>query len=166
MIPPIIIGFFIASVIQSSPYFRYMSLPTARLASVANLSQECSSALTLFLVNNWTAVAALSDVHRRKAIDDNDLIVAILVGFIPKGIHGAVFFSMPVALSVLGLRAGGLYVVLDFLANFFIAAVGILAGRLILPPISSEMIEYEEKGRRETWMTIIRHGAMVSLSSS
>ena len=143
MIPPIVIGFFIASVIRSSPYFRYLSLPTARLASIANLSQECSAALTLFLVNNWAALAALSEVHKRKSITDNELIVAVLVGFIPRGFHGTIFFSVPVAFSVLGIRAGGLYVILDFLANFFIAVAGILAGRLMLKPITMAMIEDE-----------------------
>lgn len=166
MIPPIVIGFFIASVIRSSPYFRYLSLPTARLASIANLSQECSAALTLFLVNNWAALAALSEVHKRKSITDNELIVAVLVGFIPRGFHGTIFFSVPVAFSVLGIRAGGLYVILDFLANFFIAVAGILAGRLMLKPITMAMIEDENVSTSERWTEIIKQGILDSISSS
>ncbi|MDD2836978.1 MAG: hypothetical protein PHY05_12625, partial [Methanothrix sp.] len=102
MIPPIFIGFFVASIIRSSPYFRYLIMPTARLATIARLPSECSTALTLFLVNSWAALAVLSKLHTRKGINDNELIVAILVGFIPKGFHGTLFFSLPVALSVLG----------------------------------------------------------------
>lgn len=99
MVPPIIIGFFVASVIRRSPYFRYLTMPTAWLAAIARLPAECSAALTLFLVNSWAALALLSEAHKNGQINDRELIVAILVGFIPKGLHGTLFFSLPVGLS-------------------------------------------------------------------
>ncbi len=141
MVPPIFIGFFIASLIRSSPYFRYLSLPTSRLASVANLPTECSTALTLFLVNSWAALAVLSELHKKKGINDNELIVVVLIGFIPKGFHSTIFFSVPVAVSVLGLHVGGLYVCLDIFANVFVAVAGIFMGKLILTHRTSIMIE-------------------------
>ncbi len=105
MVPPIIIGFFVASIILRSPYFRYLTMPTAQLASVSRLPLECSAALNLFLVNSWAALALLSEVHRKGQITDRELIVAVLVGFIPKGFNGMLIYSLPVALSVLGLYA-------------------------------------------------------------
>lgn len=166
MIPPIFIGFFIASIIRSSPYFRYLNLPTARLASIANLSSECSTAFTMFLVNNWAALAVLSEVHRKKRITDAELIVAILVGFLPKGFHGSIFFSVPVALSVLGLHVGVLYVCLDFFVNLLTATAGILAGRLILTPIKTSGVDDEMQMLKAKWPTIIKNGILESISSS
>jgi hypothetical protein len=166
MIPPIFIGFFVASIIRSSPYFRYLIMPTARLATIAHLPSECSTALTLFLVNSWAALAVLSKVHTSKEINDNELIVAILVGFIPKGFHGTLFFSLPVALSVLGPHAGGLYVCLDLFANLFVAGIGILAGRFMLTPRISAIMNEDKQMYPEGWMIAIRNGLMECISSS
>lgn len=166
MIPPIFIGFFVASIIRSSPYFRYLIMPTARIATIARLPSECSTALTLFLVNSWAALAVLSEVHKRKGINDNELIVAILVGFIPKGFQGTLFFSLPVALSVLGPYAGGLYACLDLFANLFVASIGILAGRFMLAPRISAIMNEDKQVYPERWMIAIKNGLMESISSS
>lgn len=166
MIPPIFLGFFVASIIRSSSYFRYLSLPTSRLASVANLPVECSAALTLYLMNSWTALAMLSELHKKKAIDDNDLIVAVLIGFIPKGFHSTIFFSVPVAVSVLGLHAGGVYVCLDMLASFFVAFVGIFVGRSILKHRESIIIEEDDQIFAEKWTVKVINGLKESARSS
>jgi hypothetical protein len=166
MIPPIFLGFFVASIIRSSSYFRYLSLPTSRLASVANLPAECSAALTLYLMNSWTALAMLSELHKKKAINDNDLIVAVLIGFIPKGFHSMIFFSVPVAVSVLGLHAGGVYVCLDMLASFFVAFVGIFVGRSMLKHRASLIIAEEDQILAEKWTVKIMNGLKESVHSS
>ncbi len=166
MVPPIIIGFFVASVIRRSPYFRYLTMPTAWLAAIARLPGECSAALTLFLVNSWAALALLSEAHQNKQINDRELMVAILVGFIPKGLNGMLLFSLPVGFSVLGPLAGGLYVCLDLLANFFVAGIGILAARLMLSPRISMMADKEEATPGEEWKIVLRKGLNECISSS
>jgi hypothetical protein len=166
MVPPIIIGFFVANVIRRSTYFRYLTMPTAWLAAVAHLPAECSAALTLFLVNSWAALALLSEAHKNKQINDRELMVAILVGFIPKGLNGMLLFSLPVGLSVLGPLAGGLYVCLDLLANFFVAGIGILAARLMLPPRISMMVDGEEAAPREGWKIVLKKGLTECIYSS
>lgn len=166
MVPPIIIGFFVASVILRSPYFRYLTMPTAQLASVSRLPLECSAALTLFLVNSWAALALLSEVHRKGQITDSELIVAVLVGFIPKGFNGMLIYSLPVALSVLGLYAGGLYVCLDLLINIFVGSIGIIAARQILPARLPTRDRNEEPRADEGWAAILKTGLSECLSSS
>lgn len=166
MIPPIILGFFVASIIRSSSYFRYLSLPTSRLASVAHLPIECAAALTLYLMNSWAALAMLSELYNKKSIDDKDLIVAILIGFIPKGFNGMIVFSVPVAVSVLGLHAGVVYVCLDMFSNFFVAFVGIFIGRSILKHRDPIIIEEETQLFAEKWTAKIINGSKESIRSS
>jgi hypothetical protein len=167
MVPPIIIGFFVASVIRGSPYFRYLTMPTARLAALANLPAECSAALTLFLVNNWAALALLSEEHKCGYINDRELVVAVLVGSIPKGIYNALFFSLPVALSVLGTHAGGIYVCLDLLASLFVSFIGILAARLLLvAQTSTETRDERDASAADGWMIILKRGMKECITSS
>lgn len=166
MIPPIFLGFFVASIVRSSSYFRYLSLPTSRLASVANLPVECSTALTLYLMNSWAALAMLSELHKKKTINDDDLIVAVLIGFIPKGLHSMIFFSVPVAVSVLGLYAGGVYVCLDIFACFFVAFVGIFIGKSRLKHRESIIIDEENRIFAEKWTVKMINGLKESMRSS
>jgi len=166
MVTPMFLGFFIASIIRSSTYFRYLSLPTSHLVSVANLPTECSAALTLFLMNNWAALAMLSELHKNKTINDNELIVAVLIGFIPKGFHSTIFFSVPVAVSVLGLHAGGLYVCLDILANLFVAIVGIFIGKLILIHRKSPINHETDQVTADRLITRVKNSLKDSIHSS
>jgi hypothetical protein len=166
MIPPIVIGFFLANVIRRSPYFRYLTMPTAWLAAVSRLPAECSAALTLFLINSWAALALLSEVHRKRQINDRELIVAVLVGFIPKGVNNMLIFSLPVALSVLGPQTGGLYVCLDLLANFFVAGIGILAARRLLSARAPTLKHEEDPKQWDGWVAILKTGLRECLSSS
>ena len=166
MIPPIVIGFFLANVIRRSPYFRYLTMPTAWLAAVSRLPAECSAALTLFLINSWAALALLSEVHRKRQITDHELIVAVLVGFIPKGLNSMLIFSLPVALSVLGPQTGGLYICLDLLASFFVAGIGILASRRLLSARGLTPERGEDPEQWNGWAAILRTGLLECLSSS
>jgi len=165
MVPPIFIGFFIASFIRTSSYFNYLSLPTARLSSIAHLPSDCSSAMTLFLVNNWVALAMLSEEHRHGKIGDMELMVAVLVGSIPKGVNNAILYSVPVAISVLGIQIGAIYIFLDLFANLFVAVMGILVGRLIFKPRRLKIIA-EKTYESACWWKRIKPSLVESISSS
>ena len=166
MIPPIVIGFFLANVIRRSPYFRYLTMPTAWLAAVSRLPAECSAALTFFLINSWAALALLSEVHRKRQINDRELIVAVLVGFIPKGLNNMLIFSLPVALSVLGPQTGGLYIFLDLLSNLSVAGIGILAARRLLSARALTLDREEDPEQWYGWVAILKTGLREGLSSS
>jgi len=96
----------------------------------------------MFFVNNWATLAMLSDFYRRKLVSDKDVIVTMLVGFFPKGIHVTLFFMAPIALPVLGLSIGGSYILMELSIYLAITAVGIGIGRLWLS--SQSPVEFEE----------------------
>ena len=140
MLPPMFLGFLIANFVRRSSYFDCLNAPTARLNSVSRLPSECSAALTLFLVNNWTALAVLSELLSKRSIKGRDVTATILVGYLPKGLNSILFFSIPVAFSVLGPSTGCLYVLLDFSAYLMVAAVGMIAGRSFLTSRETESL--------------------------
>jgi hypothetical protein len=165
MVPPIFIGFFLASFIHSSGYFNRLCLPTAYLAYFSNLPSNCTGALTLFLVNNWASLSMLSEEHRAGRLSDRELIVSILVGSIPKGLNNAILYTVPVAISVLGLQTGAIYVFFEAAANFFVASVGIVLGKLIL---ESEHLELFVGNTHESprWWKRIEPSLRECISSS
>jgi len=165
MVPPIFIGFFIASFIRASSYLNYLSLPTTRLASISHLPSDCSSAMTLFLVNNWAALAMLSEEHRLGKLGDRELIVAMLVGSIPKGVNNSILYFVPVAISVLGIRTGVIYILLDLSANLVVATAGIFAGRLIFKPRGLKILA-EKTYESARWWKRLKPSLVESISSS
>ena len=146
VLPFMFFGLFLASLIRLSPYFKHIGLPMSRLASTSNLSAECSTVLTMFFVNNWATLAMLSDFYRKKLVSEKEVIVTMLVGFFPKGVHVTVFFMAPIAIPVLGLSVGGVYILMELLIYLGITAVGIGLGRLWLYP---QMPGEFEAGNRE-----------------
>jgi len=137
VLPPMFIGLFLANILRLSPYFKHIGLPLSRLASISNLSAECSTVLTMFFVNNWATLAMLSDFYRKKLVSEKEVIVTMLVGFLPKGVHVTLFFMAPIAIPVLGLSIGGAYVLMELSIYLAITVVGIGLGKLWLSPQAS-----------------------------
>ena len=165
MVPPIVIGFFLANFIRSSGYFNRLCQPTASLAFFSHLPSSCAGAITLFLVNNWASLSMLSEEHRMRGLSERELIISTLVGSIPKGLNNALLYTIPVAISVLGLQTGAIYVVLEAFANFFVASIGIVIGRLIL---NSEHLELFVENTHESshWWKRIEPSLLECISSS
>lgn len=160
VLPFMFIGLFLAKILHLSPYFRHIGRPMSRLASLSNLSPECSKVLTMFFVNNWAALAMLSDFYRKKLVSDKEVIVTMLVGFLPKGIHTTLFFA-PIAFPVLGFSIGGAYLLIELSICLLITVVGIVIGRLRLRPQAA--LEFEESYHEATkWLDRLK----VSLTDS
>ncbi len=132
-LPNMLLGLFLANLIRHSPHFkRVIGEPMSRLASISNLPSECSAVLMMFFVNNWATLAMLSDFYRKKLVREREVIVTMLVGFFPKGVH-VVFLMTPIAISVLGV-IGGLYMFMELLIHIAITIIGIIIGRILLNP--------------------------------
>jgi len=143
VLPFMFFGLFLASLIRLSPYFKHIGLPMSRLASISNLPAECSTVLTMFFVNNWATLAMLSDFYQKKLVSEKEVIVTMLVGFLPKGVHVTVFFMAPIAIPVLGLSIGGAYILIELSIYLAITAVGIGLGKLWFSPRAPR--EFEER---------------------
>ena len=165
MVPPIVIGFFLANFIRSSGYFNRLCRPTASRAYFSHLPSNCTGAITLFLVNNWASLSMLSEEHRTRRLSERELIISILVGSLPKGLNNALLYTVPVAISVLGLQTGAIYVLLEAFANFFVASIGIVIGKLIL---KSEHLELFVENTHESsrWWNRIEPSLRECISSS
>lgn len=137
IIPFIFLGFFIANLVKQSPYLKHIGKPMSYLASASNLPARCSPALTMFFVNSYTGRGALSDLKQDRSLSDKEVVVAMLVGQLPKGFHTAIFYMAPVAFSVLGLFLGGILLSLELLMCIAITIIGVITGKLFLNSVNS-----------------------------
>ncbi|OPY48052.1 MAG: hypothetical protein A4E42_00193 [Methanoregulaceae archaeon PtaU1.Bin222] len=101
---------------------------------LAHLPNRCSSALTLYLLNSYSALGLLSENIREKALDENHVLITVLVAYFPKGINTIIFFLAPVALSVFGLFYGGAILGVELMICMGITFAGIIGGRMLFEP--------------------------------
>lgn len=107
VLPFLFFGFFIASLIKRSPYLESIGKPMSYLTSASHLPAKSSAALTMFFVSSWAGRGVLSDFKQDGLLNDKEVIVSMLVGQFPRGLHAVIFYMAPVTLSVLGVFLGG-----------------------------------------------------------
>ena len=138
VLPFIFIGFFIANLIKTLPYFDLIGLPMSYFARAAHLPAKCSAILSLYLLNSYSALAMLSENVREKTLEDKQVFITIVISYFPKGINSILLFLAPVALSVFGIVTGGGILVVEFMICIGITLAGIIGGRIFLDPIPKE----------------------------
>ncbi|PKG32153.1 hypothetical protein [Methanoregula sp.] len=134
VLPYIFIGFVIANLIKASRYFDLIGLPMSVFSRLAHLPNRCSSALTLYLLNSYSALGLLSENFRENNLDEKHVLITVLVAYFPKGINTIVFFLAPVALSVFGLFYGMAILGVEFTICMGITLAGIIGGRILFAP--------------------------------
>ena len=109
LIPLVFLGLYFASLAYRIPRIQKIGILMQPLCSLSRLPFCCSVYFTVCLINLPAAVMTLVKFRKSGMIDDNSVVVASLVAGIPVMIYIALFFACPVALPVLGLPAGLLY---------------------------------------------------------
>lgn len=144
MLPMIFIGFFLSNLLRATRYLEYTSIPMASITEIARLPKTCSSVLTFFFLNSWSGMGMLSSFFHKRILGERDVIVTVLIAQLPKGLHSAIFFQAPVALSVLGYEIGLMLLFLELLVFAGIAVTGVFIGRRVL---FKKAPEYEDDTR-------------------
>jgi hypothetical protein len=127
ILPIMFVGLMVANVLFSLPQFSRVSLLIAKLTSFANL--KSGLAVAAFLAHPVAALSMLAEMYRRKIIDEKEVVIANIIGILPRSIRVIVLFLAPVGFSALGFRAGALYISLIIISRIFIVMGCIVVGR-------------------------------------
>ncbi len=130
ILPMMLVGMLLASFLYSLPQFRRVSDKITALASFANL--KSGVAVAAFFAHKVTALSILSDMYKKKLIDDREVIIASIIGILPMSIRATILLLAPVAISALGLKLGMIYLSLEILSRFLVALIGVYLGRRYL----------------------------------
>ena len=130
ILPMMLVGMITASFLYSLPQFKRVSDRITALASFANL--KSGVAVTAFFAHKVTALSILADMHKKKLIDDREVIIASIIGMLPMGIRATILLLAPVAISALGLKLGTIYLSLELLSRLLVALIGVHLGRRYL----------------------------------
>ena len=101
ILPMMLVGMITASFLYSLPQFRRVSDRITALTSFANL--KSGVAVAAFFAHKVTALSILADMHKKKLIDDREVIIASIIGMLPMGIRATILLLTPVAISAMTL---------------------------------------------------------------
>lgn len=132
LVPLLFLGLCFASLAYRIPRVRKSGILMKPICSLSRLPSCCSIYFTLCLVNFPAAVMTLVEFRKKDMIDDNSVVVASVASGIPVMIYISLFFSGPVAIPVLGISTGLLYLGCFVACGVLQTIIGIIIGKALL----------------------------------
>lgn len=127
ILPVMFIGLIVANVLFSLPQFGRISVLIARLTSFGNL--KSGLAIAAFLAHPVAALSMLAEMYRKRIIDDKEVVIANVVGLLPRAIRNTILFLAPVGFSALGFKTALTYILLIIISCILVVMVCIAIGR-------------------------------------
>lgn len=128
VLPAMLIGCLAGNWLQGTRLWQKCSRLMAPFARLARLPTECGVYLAMCFLNHHSANAFLSTQFRKGRLRERELLAAYLIGWLPSGLHFAIFYIAPILIAAVGWRPGGLYMLFYLLISFMIAISGLLIG--------------------------------------
>lgn len=132
IIPLVFLGLYFASLAYRIPSLQKLSIVMRPLCSLSRFPFCCSIYFTACHINLPAAVMTLVRFRKDGMVSDNSVVVASLVARAPVMIYIALFFSCPIALPVLGMAVGSLYIGCFVACGALQTLIGIIIGRSLL----------------------------------
>lgn len=150
-------GLFLAGLVEGFGWTRFMARLASPLARFANLSQTAAASFSLAFFSPASANALLAEARRDGRLSAKELVLSNLFNSSPAYlVHLPTLVS--VAVAFLG-RYAFVYVSLTFGAAILRTLCTVVAGRLLLPPLSRRAKEREKEAEaglaKKSWREIL-----------
>lgn len=149
------IGLLIASLLESLHWTRFISRISSPLAQLAHLRDVASTSFALAFFSPAASNSLLAESHAKGEMSRRELVLANLFNSSPTFlVHLPTLFSL--IFAFLGTRAF-IYVGLSFVAAALRTLGTVLAGRILLPPVSETVTSQNEiSSKRNNWKESIK----------
>lgn len=130
ILPVMFIGLVVANILFSLPQFGKVSILIARITSFGNL--KSGLAIAAFLAHPVAATSMLAEMHRKRMIDEKEVMIANVIGVLPRSLRAVILFLAPIGLPALGLKVGLIYISLTVISRIVVAMGCIVVGARVL----------------------------------
>lgn len=138
VLPLMFLGCFLGRLFLNTALIRQLGRVMGPLARLGHLPSGVDAPLTLCLVNEVAAYSMLAELKNNSIVNIREVALFFLVSNLPKGLYNMVFYMAPVVLGALGMRLGLIYLLMYLGVFSAVGFVGLLLGRLLLPPQSAQ----------------------------
>lgn len=133
------------------------------LIRFARLPDEVGISLITYVASASGGAAMLASFHERKILDSKQTIIGSILSNFFSFLNHAIIFFIPVAIPILGLTAGLLYVGSRFFISICVTVVAALAGHFMLHAEEGKAGTQREKEQDKTLEQKVRDGVKASM---
>jgi hypothetical protein len=131
----ITVGVIIANIVLESDAMRKLSPLIRPFCRASNLPREGAISLFTAFFNPTAGKATLAGFYQEHKIGDTETILTVVMSTFPIVVGESLFrVHVPVALALLGLRIGSIYLALSFLSAFIQSFAAFIYAKLRFPP--------------------------------
>jgi hypothetical protein len=131
----ITVGVIIANIVLESEAMRKLSPLIRPFCRASNLPREGAISLFTAFFNPTAGKATLAGFYQEHKIGDTETILTVVMSTFPIVVGESLFrVHVPVALALLGLRIGSIYLALSFLSAFIQSFAAFIYAKLRFPP--------------------------------
>lgn len=150
------LGLVIGEVIERTGWTRYLAILAGPIFRFSRLGPRCSAAFSTAFFSGVTANGLLLNFYEDGSINKQQLFLTNFINQLP-----AFFLHLPTTIFIilpLAGWAGGIYLLLVFLAILFRTAIFVLYGHFRVNPVQIDPLEVQDQteGQKFHWREILR----------
>lgn len=149
ILPILIVAIIGANILAELGLIQKVVFLVRPLIRFARLPDEAGISLITYVASASGGAAMLASFHERKVLDSNQTIIGSILSNFFSFLNHAIIFFIPVAIPILGLTAGLLYVGSRFFISICVTVVAALAGHFMLHGGGGKADAQKEKERDE-----------------
>ncbi len=140
VLPIMFLGIILSNVAFSLPQVRRLIKPIDKLTSFAKV--RCGSVIFAFLAHPIAGLSVLSDLYRRRVLNEREVTLVYLVSLIPRNLRIVLIFLAPVAVSALGFKFGFEYILLELASRLIVVLIVIAIFRA---NVDGKSVDYSDE---------------------
>ncbi|MFP4558321.1 MAG: nucleoside recognition domain-containing protein [Archaeoglobaceae archaeon] len=133
------------------------------LIRFTRLPDEAGISIITYVASASGGAAMLASFHERDVLDSNETVIASILSNFFSFLNHSIIFFIPVAIPILGLTAGLLYVGSRFFISICVTVVAALAGHFMLRVGDSKGAEAQEEQDERDREQKVRDGVKASI---
>ncbi len=164
IVPIMLVSLIVANTLFSLPQFDRVYEFVNGLVGLSNL--KSGFAVASFLIHPVVGISTLSAMYSSGSLSFKETAYSVALSTLPRGFRAAVLFLAPVAISILGVRAGLYFVSIDLLSRVVIFMLLIILAKMMLKDGRDGGGKMERRFRlREVLKVFLRTVAILSVST-
>ncbi|WP_048057973.1 nucleoside recognition domain-containing protein [Methanothermococcus okinawensis] len=125
------VGIIIAGIIEETNIFFIIKKITKPLCLISNLPEECVLSLLGNFINPTVGKSMLAKYYKENKINSKETIITTIISPLPTILGESIFrIILPLAVAILGVKLGVIYVSIIVISGFLQALIGILYANL------------------------------------
>lgn len=163
ILPVLILAIIGANILAELGLIQKVVFLVRPLIRFTRLPDEAGISLMTYIASASGGAAMLASFHERRVMDSNETIVASILSNFFSFLNHAIIFFIPVAIPILGLTAGSLYVGSRFFISIGVTIVAAIAGHFFLSAGQGEIGDKKRERDERTSRQKVKDGVNASL---